>query len=978
MQNKNQTFESVDYSLRESRLLGFGMTDSFDKRQNPVTESKIDDLNSNDQDSLEQKLAKLKDLERGKRAKESKDAIKFLREAIEEMKGVDFNDEQIENAIHDLIEKHDKEVGTAVRIEGGSWSALIGEIDSDGFNPDRNEEERFMLVHASESAVKLVLAHNKIEGDKISADQLERIFNKAGFEVESDIYEKDTIPTARPFSEVVNKDWKIAIEKQQSNPITSAEKLLEKNGTAKHEKLLDQVFDSSETVESGVTEFQMKRKMNLRDSKGTLAGSIAAKTKIRIEKVELGKFKKFGEKRAWGKIEGEDQWVALTGENGSGRNAEKLGDIQKDIASTAREFFKNPNYENRHNFSSIEFTEKVNASNLSPEQKTELIETAIKLDVTVTNRRIKESGEGRGIFLEKNAMRNANGKKDIQKIFLKKIGAGIETKGFYEVEPKASTENKGKIQEILGGESEVFMLRTDRSETNGKLFDSRVEKTRGAIWLEDLDVPKDLRQDENYKYKYAEITGAPQKTEILKKYLEKDSISRAEASQYQIAQVEIPNCENPAIVVKKVHENISLSAARYFRNTPDGWSRILRIPDWFKSDAQLNHLADPAIVSLQAETLRENEYLNARKRLEVEPHKYIEARVDGALSWHHTSLEDYIEEGDNRKMIPEMAAEYKELFKETGEGETIESFMKRQEAINKWKKKWEGEGADEQMFEFAEVLHDFDCENFEELDDKMKLEEEAFYLATILKDKGEDLEGKSVESLEDEELNKILDNHDVQDWSDAKKAIESALYDEDKINAARGPLFIGDSVFIPPTVDKKGELKLPIHESQTEITSEMINPHSYLSLAIQVGSLVSGYMTYIKTGTGRDDALGEYSDRLDDYLEEAEGSDEVKEEFKAIFEKQKSYDKFRNFVVKGQVPGEGGNVISLPLNEIQVLIPGWKMISEFCGSSSTNVKVKVDVKKPDPPCVVDQGIVAKGESSVPPVVDVVDDVIKLW
>jgi len=128
----------------------------------------------------------------------------------------------------------------------------------------------------------------------------------------------------------------------------------------------------------------------------------------------------------------------------------------------------------------------------------------------------------------------------------------VDLADFYRNMSEKSSKNKTAIKNILEGDSKVFMLRIDREEHNGN-FDSRIEETRGAAWIADLDVPQKLRnagknKNPEYIYKYSKIFDPKQKTEILKKYLPGKKFDQA---NYKIAQVEIPNCENPAIVIKK-------------------------------------------------------------------------------------------------------------------------------------------------------------------------------------------------------------------------------------------------------------------------------------------------------------------------------------------------------------------------------------------------------------------------------------------
>ncbi len=459
--------------------------------------------------------------------------------------------------------------------------------------------------------------------------------------------------------------------------------------------------------------------------------------------------------------------------------------------------------------------------------------------------------------------------------------------------------------------------------------------------------------------------------------MKQDTISPDEVANYKIAQIEIPNCENPAVVIKKLEalkppvapapapqpekpKAVPINAVQYFKNVPDGWTLIPRVMDWFKPGSEFNNLPDPAIVDLRGKTLRESEYLNARKRLDTKPHKFIAENVDDVLGQSRESLAKYVEKNLDEKALPIMAADLEKTITAAGDGKTINSFAKRLEAKNTWQKKWADRGADERMFKAAKLLYDWDCKDIADLEKKMDKEEDAFYLARLLQNDSGGLDKIKIADLGNPKLEKILDKYNVPGnfiGVTAKDAIEMVLYDEDKINAARSPLFIGDAVFIPPTFskDKAHQPKMAIWENQSAPRKELINVHSPLSLTLEVASLFTGYLTYIRTGTGRADALGKYSNVRDEWLGKANASPEAKAKFEAIFKDQKSFDNFRNFVLKGQMPEKGANKVSLPLNEVQILIPGWKTIADFFGPCETEIGVKPDGETDLPP--VDDGTI---------------------
>ena len=919
MQNKNKTFPDCELSLRESRLSKFGLTDHFDRQQVRATDEEFGDISGKEKD-LKEKLEILKKLERGKRTKNSKKEIARLRKAIEKNKGVDVPDGQVEKMIHELIEKHDKEVGTAIQIKKGN-----------------------LLVHASESATKLVLQHNNIEGgEEIDSEKIKTFFKAAGFEVDSSIYRKDQIPTARPFSKVTEEGWtvEVPVEKEAENKAVSfpsTESLLKKNGTQKYEKNLEVVYDTL-TIE------KVENLRDVKSFKGIGKANVGEKYKIIRDGGDhprLGdkyKYKIVQKIGANGQPEGQEYKLCI---NDKGSVSGGVPNAVADLFALKKEDLTDPaKMRKLRRASSAEFQESVEESDLSSAEQEELIAVFKVLDVSYGRVANGNSLEREAVLSKQT--KNLGGRK-VEKLFADKLGFGMKWNVLYynfsaEKLGKTPEKYKPKVQNILRG-GEVFMLRVDQKSHGGKL-EARIDQSNGDAWADSIDAPKTLRPKEKYIYKYLEIRGESEKTKILKKYLKKDNVDSNEIANYQIAQVEIPNCENPAIVIKKKPTPVapktrtvalSATAVQTFKNVPDGWTRILRIPDWFKNKQQRNYLADPPIVDVRGEkTIRASEYLNARKRLDAKPHKFLAERVDDVLGWWHSenfmrrgvaeSLDKYLD-AENKKLISAITADLEKRLAVAGDGKGPDSFLKRARAKNDWQKEWTKKGVDERQMQLAELLSDWECKDFSELSEKMTKEEEAFYLADLLKNHSDNLD-KNRSDFDDPKLNAILAKYKVNLSLDTKSAVESALYDEDKINAAREPLYIGDAIFIPPTVDKKGEAKITIWENQAEFGKEMLNVHSPLSLTIEVASLLTGYVGYIRTGVGRADAL-------EKYLEDTDGSPEAKQKLAKIFQNQADFDAFRNFIVKGQVPETGGNKISIPINEVQILIPGWKLLADL-------------------------------------------------
>jgi hypothetical protein len=79
-------------------------------------------------------------------------------------------------------------------------------------------------------------------------------------------------------------------------------------------------IESTEQIGSFVIgEYEMKRKMSIRSEEGDRKGSKAKDEKIKVEKL---KSNILNQNRVWGKIKGKDEWVALSGKEGKGKNAE--------------------------------------------------------------------------------------------------------------------------------------------------------------------------------------------------------------------------------------------------------------------------------------------------------------------------------------------------------------------------------------------------------------------------------------------------------------------------------------------------------------------------------------------------------------------------------------------------------------------------------------------------------------------------------
>ncbi len=903
----------------------------FDDLEVRASNKELKEINR-EEITLKAKLELLKELEREKRMKESQKAVKRLEEEVEATQEVDIPDGKMAEMINELIEAHDKEIGTAVEI-----------------GKNEKGEKLYALVHASESAAKLVLGHNKIDAKNLSTEELRDIFEDAGLEVDKNAYKKDQIPKGRVFSEVIKDGWEVEAESGQKELVENgtngrfAVENLMQDGKS-YESLLEKLYGVEASEEGfAVGEYRTKIKLKVLNEDGSRKSFVSARKKIEIVSLDVGKFSK-GENRVWGEL-AEGGWVALSDAAGITANAEKVGkeipkevqrlfSLQGEVDLSKREAMK----EFRKG-STKKFVETVEKSNLEPDEKAELIAAFKVLDVSYA--RIHN-----GSSLEREATLNSftklDGGKKVEQLFGDALGFDTSWKVFYENLGKKNLgktpdKHKGDVENILRG-GEVFMLRVDQATHGSGKLEARIDQSNGDAWADNIDAPEHLRSDKEYIYKYLELHEGDKKA-VLEKYLKRD-VKESEVSNYEVAQVEIPNCENPAIVVKKIvvleKKNISLTAVQYFRNVPGGWSLMFRVPDWFTSEAQRNYLPDPAIVSLEGKTLRKGEYLNARKRLDPKPKKHLGERIYKVLGIGNRpagksmneSLENYLNKKDiesltNRELILEARKELELEMRKAGDGGDLGSFVARMRAKEVWEANWEARGFDKRKLQLVETLSDYDASDFEDLKEKITREEEAHELVSYLR-KNKSLGSKS--ALEaSERIQYVLDKHGVSlENVTVQEAIEQALYDEDKLDVARQPEFIGDAVVVPPTSDRSGE-KMVIWESKSSISKEMLNVHSPLSLLIEATSLFSGYVVYLKTGIGQPDEL------VEKYLEKVEAAPDVEKKFREIFGSTEGFENFRDFIMNGRVPEIGGNKISIPLNEISLLIPGCKLLKDLFG-----------------------------------------------
>ncbi|MCK5471845.1 hypothetical protein KAI54_01505 [Candidatus Gracilibacteria bacterium] len=963
MQNKTRiTFPRFNLSVKPERLVCFlgKVFERGDKRQVPATGDQMNKILGMDA-NLDEKLEALQKLNREKRGK-TKGTEKAWERLAEEINRTEISAEEIAVMSHELVEAHDKEVGTAIKIR----------------------KDQYILAHASKGATELILKHHKVEIKTLSAEKLKEIFKKAGFNCEEIVYGKDEIPKAKPFSKVI-EEWKMDDSKKEKvveQPTVQSvgkfrvDKLM-KNGAQEYQESLNKLYNGVITI---------NKTENLRDpTTHKKAGTAQAGDRFKIiedvgkrGKYEYKIVQKIGEN---GQPEGKEYKLCINDGNrvsvGIPEDVKRLfgldGKINIKDQEAMRKFRRG---------STRQFEEWVDQSDLDNIQKAELIAAFKVLDVSY-GRIANGSSLERIYALDRSTKRNGGEK--TKELFAGKLGFGMDWNVLYanfgEKKLGETPEKyKSKVESILRG-GEVFMLRVDQKTHGGKL-EARIDRSSGDAWADNIGASKQLRGDSSYIYKYLEIRDSQQKEAILKKYLD-GKFNKNEIVNYQIAQIEIPNCENPAIVVKALEkvvvtieqppkQKVSLTMARYFHNVPGDWTLALRPLDWFTAKAQRNYLADPAILSLEGKTLRRSEYLSARKRLDPKPKKYLEKRIDKVLGWRFDEVQErgveklldnylskkiIVKEGGkdfqrtNEKLIQTALGWLKREMLAAGNGKDLKSFERRAKAKEAWKKEWKKRGCDEKMLEMAEILSDWEVRDFDGLKREMKREAQAYKLAGYLKSRQnyKEFTAKRASEISDPKIKKILHELEINMDKGAIIAIESALYNEDKLNIARSSEFVGDVVIIPSTTDKKGKYKRVVWGTETSISKEIINVNSPFGLMLEVASLVNGYVIYLKTGTGKPDVLEKYLDKI-------KSSVNAKKKFKEIFENEKAFEGFRNFVLNGQILNEsGGYGISIPLNEVRLLIPGWKLLTEYLGGKGGG----------GAPCETDTKITGE-EGEIPP------------
>jgi len=932
--------------------------------------------------TLTEKLEAQKEKERKERMSKSESAINRIAETL------DVEIEQAKEQIHELIEAHRKEVGTAVKIG-----------------------KKYLLVHASTEATRLILKHES----GISEEKLKEVLDELDIKYSAEMYTKDKIPTARPISEMMVSGTGVESAAYENNP----KSLHARQEWDKKNTFLSSRESSQSQVLSADQLFRGKAKKYER-----LLQTIYPPSSEVTQEVKSGwGFSRFGGISNITKIErgGKDKtssikerglWVGdkvTFHKEGVPEDIQRLFGLKEQVdlkdQEAMREFRR---------ASTEEFEQKINekiAEIIAENQPTKVKElkellAAFKiLDVTY-GRQISQGKDS----MERLAALNRQ-TENIPQLFEEEIGSSLGWESLYR-ENNFPEENNGKrkkaVKGILEG-GEVFMLRVDQQK-NGKKLKSSIDRSDGSAWASSIDAPQKLRGDSEYTYRYLKIPSG-ESTAILKKFFKKpgneiyQEILQSDykndlvefAKCFEVARVEIPNCENPAIVVKpllssfeigkkpplpqKKEKNVAI--VRKFSNVPGGWSLVLRPLDLFAGKHRKNLRADPAILALTGKTLRKSEYVNAEKRTKVRLKKHLGGRIDDILSWRDGSLDKYLNKEINlnnkefaRSILVNQAVESfrtkMEKFNKTASGKNaFDLFQERMKIRADWKESLKEGGYDSKMINVAELLYDEQMKDCDVLKEQIKREKTAYDLLVIKKDWKNELNkdfntfftevkdhAKSrrgsrssgpkqrmakVQARKCEKFKSIMKELGVNLENRKIGEVIDEVIDE-KLNVQSPPEFVGNMVVFTPTVDTNNQEKLVLHDAlSSSAMKEFINVQSPLGHMIQLATMLSGYVVYIKTGVGTPDDL------LEKYLQSINASDDEKKEFEKLFKNPEDFEELKTFLQKGKL--KGGRVVSVPVNEIKLLIPSWKVLTglfEHDGGCSVKGIFRAG-ETPDPP-----------------------------
>lgn len=814
----------------------------------------------------------------------------------------------------------------------------------------------------------------------------------------------------------------------------------------KYRGLLDKMY-TAETTEAGEGFFIAPKSFVVSERRGLRirndAGKPTAKTKGVNQKVDIvqisigdklgGAFTEQGAIRVWGKLK-EGGWVPLSTEDGRDRNVRSAEKAQSKIPKEILDLFEKTGDKARTAFSHEQFATDVDVAvaqgRLTPDEGKQLISAAQVLDMSVTGRDVTKGPKDRLEFLESQAMRlGGQEKKKIVELFQEQYGVDPKTWELLYDKPltvEQNADNK-KALDTLMQDSAVYVLRIDRaSHKTGKLK-VRIDASQGSTWRQNLDTPAKERGDKSYEYKYREITEGAEKQAVLKKYFLQPQGKKYEAllssmgitnpeEYFQMAQIEIPNCENPAIVIKPSLDKFAAleppkpdepkckscdySLGVVFRNRKQlaWWNAIFRTPDLVKAGVEAsrgdksktNYKLDPEVRDAEKpkKVLRESELLEARKRVKIKPaadlHELFEkAGGIGALDatpglegpekeshrfsdkewgenldgWLKRTREVEGEDKTREQILTELSGD---LFKRTQElpitGTVAERLRAGQKTIEDWRAEAKSKGYPKDLIKLAEKLALQGFTNMDGVKERIAKESAAAVIYKFEKDWSSKIRGWKLEDLvkagnasfvdaDSRAICEVLVRYGllaregdkfVSKGNGDKKlrdVLEDVLYSNDKLDIAVPPRFVLDRIAIVPRRPREsGKEQVNMHRLSSDALRDMINTTPLLLKVAQIAALITGGAVWFRTGGIPKDLKERFANT---------------KELAELFDSTEQYEEFKRFIKTGTVD-TGCMIVSMPVDEWEVLLPGWKVIANLiegshvtpapeCPPSATNI-----------------------------------------
>ncbi|MFH1375087.1 MAG: hypothetical protein ABIH35_00235 [Patescibacteria group bacterium] len=644
----------------------------------------------------------------------------------------------------------------------------------------------------------------------------------------------------------------VEVAESPTNGRFAVDKLMNE-GAGRYESLLEMVYASSESSGEKTITFEVSSSKQFYKELKKHGKKVADIESIKRGRKDVTAKIKASPGKLW-----KGDVVSFKSESGEVSNLIPL-DVRRlfGLSGKALDFTDHEAMKKFRRASTKEFEQKIDvAKGRHPDRIQELNEllTAFKvLDVSY-GRVARGNSAERLEALNTSTKRGGAG--SVKELFTKAIGLETSWNVFYYNFSKkklGETPDKYKtaVENILRGEdTRVFMLRVDQ-ETHGGKLEARIDQSDGNAWADNIDAPKYLREKENYTYKYLEVSDR-EKEAVLKKYLGRSDVA-GDLDQYKVAQVEIPNCENPAIVVKREKQAEPVKALEFsrplpgYRPTKGTVARVCgpSIAHMFKDHApelflpvrqeKFNEKRDPEIVKADGGVVRESEEVIASKVLDIKLKRQISGGVAQILGRaNHAPDERYTYE-DNEKQLEKWSeknkAEFNTLLKgikgsldevkpENYSGpEGAQKYLgKRMNEFFTWRKQKmdavkEGKlfggafsnevAAKKEILRMVEHALKYKIEDFSELSEKVKRENRAYELISYKEQHAKSLVNKKLGEFEKESnfgsrktVLKILEEKNL---TGNKNALVIDLIDQalGKLNIARKPIFVAKGVMIP-------------------------------------------------------------------------------------------------------------------------------------------------------------------------------------